>query len=143
LRSLHRAEEKLLQERDHVTLELIAQEAQVDLVTAQTATGGPSTPPLSLDRVIGDADGSFTLGDAVADDTSERAFDEAETETILGSLLGALDARQRQIIQMRYGENRTYREVGEKLHLTGARVQQIESQALTALRRSWMLPQTR
>lgn len=140
VRSLRRAEEKLLQERDHVTPELVAREAEVDLATAQLATGARSAPPMSLDRVMGDIDSDFTLGDVVADDTSEAAFHKAEVETTLGPLLRALDARQRRIIQMRYGEDRTYREVGEKLHLSGPRVQEIEAQALRSLRRRWMFP---
>jgi RNA polymerase sigma factor (sigma-70 family) len=138
---LRRAEERLLQEQAHVTPEMVAREAQVNLTTAQLATGGASAPTLSLDRVMGDVDSDFSLQDMVADDTAEEAFTEAEAETVLGPLLGALDTRQRQIIHMRYSENRTCTDVGEELNLSGSRVQQIEAQALRCLRRRWMFPE--
>jgi len=140
-RRLRRIEEKLLQEHSHVTLEMVAREADVDLATAEFAMGGASAAPLSLDRSMGDVEGEFTLQDMVADDTSEQAFTQAEVETILGPLLESLDPRQRQILQMRYGENRTCNDIGEELSLSGSRVQQIEVQAIRSLRRRLMTPQ--
>ena len=141
-RRLRRIEEKLLQEHSHVTLEMVAREAGVDLATAEFAMGGASAAPLSLDRSMGDVEGEFTLQDMVADDTSEQAFTQAEVETILGPLLESLDPRQRQILQMRYGENRTCNDIGQELSLSGSRVQQIEVQAIRALRRGIMTPQS-
>jgi len=140
-RRLRRVEERLLQEHEKVTLEMVASEAGIDLETAEFAMGGVSAAPLSLDRTMGDVEGEFTLQDMVADETTEQAFTQAEVETILGPLLESLDARQRQILQMRYGENRTCNDIGEELGLSGSRVQQLEVQAIRSLRRRLMMPQ--
>jgi RNA polymerase sigma-B factor len=117
---------------------MVAREAEVDLATAEFAMGSASAAPLSLDRSMGDVEGEFTLQDMGADDTSEQAFTQAEVETILGPLLESLDPRQRQILQMRYGENRTCNDIGEELSLSGSRVQQLETQAVRSLRRLLM-----
>lgn len=140
-RRLRRVEERLLQENDRVTLEMVALEAGVDLQTAEFALGNASATPLSLDRTMGDVEGEFTLQDMVADETTENAFEQAEVETILEPLLENLDSRQRQILQMRYGENRTCNDIGDELGLSGSRVQQIEVQAIRSLRRRLMTPQ--
>lgn len=140
-RRLRRVEEKLLQEHDHVTLEMVAEEAGIDLATAEFALGSASAAPLSLDRTMGDVEGEFTLQDMVADETTEDAFAQAEVETVLAPLLEHLDSRQRQILRMRYGENRTCNDIGDELGLSGSRVQQIEVQAIRSLRRRLMTPQ--
>lgn len=140
-RRLRRVEERLLQENDHVTLAMVAEEAGIDLGTAEFALGSASAAPLSLDRTMGDVEGEFTLQDMVADDTTEDAFAQAEIETILSPLLENLDSRQRQVLQMRYGENRTCNDIGDELGLSGSRVQQIEVQAIRSLRRRMMTPQ--
>jgi len=139
-RRLRRVEERLLQEHDHVTLEMVAKEAGVDLSTAEFALGTAAATPLSLDRTMGDVEGEFTLQDMVADETTQDAFAQAEIETILGPLLDHLDSRQRQVLRMRYGENRTCNDIGDELGLSGSRVQQIEVQAIRSLRRRLMTP---
>jgi RNA polymerase sigma factor (sigma-70 family) len=139
-RQLRRVEEKLLQEHDHVTIEMVAAEAGIALETARFALGTASATPLSLDRAMGDVEGEFTLQDMVADESTDREFAQAEVETILEPLLDNLDARQRQILQMRYGENRTCNDIGDELGLSGSRVQQIEVQAIRSLRRRLMMP---
>jgi RNA polymerase primary sigma factor len=137
-RRLRRAEEKLLQEHPHVTLEMVAREADIDLATAELAMAGAFATPLSLDRLWGDADREFTLQDMVADDSSEQAFTQTEVETVLGPLLEDLDSRQRHILEMRYAENRSSNEIGQQIGLSGARVRQIEAQAIRYLRRRLM-----
>lgn len=139
-RRLKRAEEKLMQENEKVTLDMVAAEAGIDRETAEFALGSVAATPLSLDRTMGDVEGEFTLQDMVADETTEDAFEQAEVETILAPLLEHLDSRQRQILRMRYGENRTCNDIGEELGLSGSRVQQIEVQAIRSLRRRLMTP---
>lgn len=139
-RRLRRTEERLLQEHEKVTIEMVAAETGIDLDTAEFALSSVSATPLSLDRTMGDVEGEFTLQDMVADETTEDAFAQAEVETILEPLLEHLDSRQRQILRMRYGENRTCNDIGEELGLSGSRVQQIEVQAIRSLRRRLMTP---
>jgi RNA polymerase sigma factor (sigma-70 family) len=139
-RRLRQAEERLVQEHDHVTLEMIAAEADVDLQAAEFALGGASATPLSLDQTIGEVEGEFTLQDTVADASTEQAFNQVEITTILTPLLENLEPRHRQILQMRYEENRTCNEIGSELGLSGSRVQQLEVQAIRHLRHQLMMP---
>ena len=94
-RRLRRIEERLLQENEKVTIEMVAAEAGIEVPQAEFALGSLSSTPLSLDRTMGDVDGEFTLQDMVADETTEDAFEQAEVETILAPILEHLDARQR------------------------------------------------
>lgn len=139
IRRLKRAEEKLVQAHAAVTLEMIASEAGVDLPTAELAMGSASAPPLSLDRAMGDTESEFTLQDTVADHSTDQAFGQAEVTTILLPLMEKLDSRQREVIRLRYGENKTCNEIGVELGLSGSRVQQIEVQAIRVLRRQLMM----
>jgi len=135
-RRLKRVEERLLQERGKVTRQMVAQEAGIDLATAEFALRNTSSPPLSLDRTMGDAEGEFTMMDTIADETTQDAFDFAEVNAILSPLLKTLNSRQRQIIRMRFNDCRTCSDIGGEMGLSGSRVQQIEIQAVRALRRT-------
>ena len=143
VRRLKRVEERLLQERQHVTVAMVAHEAGIELAAAELALGYASATPLSLDRPMGDTDGEFTLQDMVADQTTEHAFDHAEVGAILGPLLGHLNDRQQLIIRMRFTENRTCSDIGHELGLSGSRVQQLETQAIRSMRRQLMIPRSR
>jgi len=134
-RRLRRIEEKLWQEQPHVTLDMVAHEAEVDLTSAQLAIGAASADPLSLDQPMGAVEGEFTLQDVVADDSSEQDFTRAEDNTVLRPLLEALDPRQRRILHMRYEESRTFESIGHELGISWSRAQQIEAQAIRCLRR--------
>jgi RNA polymerase sigma factor (sigma-70 family) len=99
-----------------------------------------ATEPVSLDSPIG-TDGDTDLGDIVADLSSASPF-EVVAAGLLGEeiekLLRPLDAREREILRLRYGldrgDPRTLEEVGDTLHLTRERIRQIERQALSKLR---------
>jgi RNA polymerase primary sigma factor len=95
---------------------------------------------VSLESRVG-PDGESELGQVVADETSPSPF-EVVSEAMLGSevdkLLSALEAREREILRLRYGldsgEPRTLEEVGVTLCLTRERIRQIEQSALSKLR---------
>jgi RNA polymerase sigma factor (sigma-70 family) len=99
-----------------------------------------ATDPVSLDSPIG-TEGDTELGDIVADLSSASPF-EVVAAGLLGEeidkLLRPLDAREREILRLRYGldrgDPRTLEEVGDALHLTRERIRQIERQALSKLR---------
>jgi len=95
---------------------------------------------VSLSAAIGE-DGDHELGDLVADNTSETPFDMAaaaiERRDLL-TLLDNLDARERRVLELRFGlgDDRplTLDEVGRQYGLTRERIRQIEAKALTKLR---------
>ena len=97
--------------------------------------------PVSLEKPVGDDDES-QLGDFVADETVEEPFDTA-TESLqrqdVQRALDALPARERQVIELRYGlrghEPLTLEEVGRAFGVTRERIRQIETSTLRKLKR--------
>jgi len=97
-------------------------------------------PPTSLDTPIG-ADESLRYRDLVEDchaEEPEVAGTRADLHEQLAALLGTLEARERQVLELHYGLNTsreyTLAEIGGKLGLSGARIRQIEAKALRKLR---------
>jgi RNA polymerase sigma factor (sigma-70 family) len=97
-------------------------------------------PPLSLDAPSSGSD--VSLADVLADRDAEEEMEEvlvaAEVERLLRVADRTLTARERHVLDARYGlggrDPRTLREVGEELGLTPQRVTQIEDRALQKLR---------
>ena len=97
--------------------------------------------PVSLEKPIGDEDDA-ELGDLVADGTVEEPFETA-TENLqrqdVQKALNALPARERQVIELRYGlrghEPLTLEEVGRAFGVTRERIRQIETNTLRKLKR--------
>lgn len=97
---------------------------------------------LSLNQPV-DEEGEAEFGDLleqyVIPDTDEEVLRQSFEET-LREVLRELSDKEREVLTMRFGldddEPRTLREIGEKLGISRERVRQIESQALTKLRRS-------
>jgi RNA polymerase primary sigma factor len=97
--------------------------------------------PISLEKPIGDEEES-ELGDFVADEASEEPFESA-TEALqredIQKALDALPARERQVIELRYGlrghEPLTLEEVGRAFGVTRERVRQIENNTLKKLKK--------
>ncbi len=98
--------------------------------------------PASLDAPLG-PDGSQPLSDIVAD---EGAGDPAhlmlhhEAQALLQAGLGALSAREREVLAGRYGlsdrEPETLEVLAARLNLTRERIRQIQQEALAKLRRT-------
>ena len=97
-------------------------------------------PPRSLEEPLRGPDGVVgVLGDLIADplaeDEYERVLASLEAEA-LHALLGGLSQREREVLRARYGldgEEKSLREVGRLLGLSGERVRQIEQRALGKL----------
>ena len=97
--------------------------------------------PLSLSERLRD-DAEAELGDLVEDSAAETPFDAVASSMLpeqISRLLGSLDEREQEILRMRFGldrgEPRTLEEVGEHFNLTRERIRQIESRAMSKLRR--------
>jgi RNA polymerase primary sigma factor len=95
--------------------------------------------PVSLETPIGDEGG--LLSDFVEDHAVPKPAEEAATGLLrdqLGKTLEALPARERRIIELRFGLEdgycRTLEEVGVELGLTRERIRQLEKEALAKLR---------
>ncbi len=95
---------------------------------------------ISLEAPIGE-DGDAVLADLVPDLHAVEPAESATRQLLkkeVGSLLAELSARERRILELRYGlgshEPRTLQEIGLEVGLTRERVRQIEGEALDKLR---------
>ena len=86
-------------------------------------------------------DGDAELGDLVPDRGAATPFESAAVSLLpeeIGRLLAPLDAREQEILKLRFGldrgEPRTLEEVGEHFNLTRERIRQIEARAMSKLR---------
>ena len=95
--------------------------------------------PTSLDRVVGDDDGS-ELVDLLADDNPgpEELTLANEEDRMVTSLLDVLDGRARFAVEQRFGlhdgRKRSYREVGEELGVTAEAARRMVKRAVNAVR---------
>jgi RNA polymerase primary sigma factor len=96
--------------------------------------------PMSLETPVGTEENS-SLGDFIEDDSLPAPADQASTHLLkdqMGEILKGLTARERQVLEMRFGlvdgTARTLEEVGQEFGVTRERIRQIESKALRKLR---------
>jgi RNA polymerase primary sigma factor len=95
--------------------------------------------PLSLETPVGEEEDS-ELGDLI-EDGGVRSPSETVTDIIrreeLDRVLGLLDARERKVLELRFGlrgeEPRTLEEVGRRFGITRERIRQIEAKTLAKL----------
>mgnify|MGYP001825390443 FL=1 len=97
---------------------------------------------VSLSAAVGE-EGGLELGDTLEQDTIpsvEVQMMRSSFERLIQSMVGDLDAKEREVIRMRFGldgeEPRTLQEIGEVMELSRERIRQIESRAKEKLRRS-------
>ncbi len=95
--------------------------------------------PVSLQSPVGD-DGERELGDLLTENDLPLPQDAAENvfrTAALRGCLGALDDRQREVLELRYGLDgghaRTLDEISVVFNVTRERIRQIENQSLTKL----------
>ena len=97
------------------------------------------TTPTSLDRVVGDDDGSELI-DLLADDgpSPEDSVLAADEDRRITSLLDVLDTRARYAVEQRFGlqdgRKRSYREVGEELGVTAEAARRMVKRAVNTVR---------
>lgn len=98
--------------------------------------------PVSLEMPIGDAEGDSSLGEIVEDRTARAPIDQITGGMLLDDLewmLGALEGREREIIELRYGlgehDPMTLDDLGNRFGLTRERVRQIQKRTLAKLKR--------
>jgi RNA polymerase primary sigma factor len=96
--------------------------------------------PMSLETPVGSEESSY-LGDFIEDEKLPGPVDAASQEMLkehMREILGSLNDREREVLEMRYGlkDGRYYtlEEVGQAFNVTRERVRQIEARALRKLR---------
>ncbi|MDE0043930.1 MAG: hypothetical protein OXT74_17945, partial [Candidatus Poribacteria bacterium] len=97
---------------------------------------------ISMETPLSDEKTSATLGDLVQDTSvNPEAGPIADMieQDLVNQLLGKLSMREQQVLSMRYGleggNEKTLREIGEKLNVTRERIRQLEIEAIHRLRR--------
>ena len=139
LNKLLHAERRLIQQlgREPSTEELAA---ELECTTREVReVMRMAQQPVSLEKPIGDEQDS-ALADLIEDVGSESPFEiasEALRRENVTRVLACLPARERGVIEMRYGitgeRSRTLEEVGRAFNITRERVRQIESRTLKKL----------
>jgi RNA polymerase primary sigma factor len=113
-------------------LDLMADEVEQIRRSAQT--------PVSLEKPVGDEEES-EFGHFLTDENEPLPDEVAEVNLrreVLSRILGTLSARERRVLELRYGldgeQPRTLDEVGRTFNVTRERIRQIENQSLKKLR---------
>ena len=137
---LMRMQKRLLQDFGREpTAEEIADEMQlpVDRVRAILKM---AQQPISLQSPMGDSDDA-SFGDFIEDKSTESPSDITSFSLLkdkLGDVLSSLNARERRVLELRFGLGdgyaRTLEEVGKQFNVTRERIRQIESKALRKMR---------
>jgi RNA polymerase primary sigma factor len=139
LNKIGRVERKLVGElgREPTSAE-IAVELDLDVAEVEQIRRSAQAP-VSLEKPVGD-DEESEFGHFLADETASAPDEAAETtmrKETLCRILGALSARERRVLELRYGLDgnhpRTLDEVGRTFNVTRERVRQIENQSLKKL----------
>ena len=101
-----------------------------------------SQRPVSLDAPINEDD-TAGLGDVIGDEKAHSPLDNLIAKNIhdqLEDLLEVLDARERRIIEARFGlrdiEPKTLEEVGIELDVTRERIRQLQNMAVSKMRKA-------
>lgn len=101
------------------------------VLEAREASGAYRTASLQAPRGAED-DAGETLGDHLG--TDEDGFDRAEDRATLARLMGALSPREREILRLRFEEDLTQAEIGERIGVSQMQISRIIRRSLGSLR---------
>jgi RNA polymerase sigma-B factor len=88
--------------------------------------------PDSLDRPVDDGEGSLELSGCIG--SADPGFALSEQRTVLGPLIKALPDRDRKVLELRFIEGLTQREVGQRIGVTQMQVSRILARILGQMR---------
>jgi RNA polymerase sigma-B factor len=120
--------------RRQPTVSEIAEAAGIeeeDVLEALEASGAYRATSLSTPRGNEDEAGE-TLGDTVG--TSEEGFGLAESRATLEQLMRAVTPREREVLRLRFEEDLTQAEIGERIGVSQMQVSRIIRQSIARLR---------
>jgi RNA polymerase sigma-B factor len=111
----------------------IAEHLDEDLATVQESLAAQGCfHPTSLDLPLGDETGGATLGDQLGGE--DPALAAAEARVMLGDALRRLSPRDREIVRLRFFEDRTQQEVADRIGVTQMQVSRLLGRILRDLR---------
>ncbi|MFJ4839564.1 RNA polymerase sigma factor SigF [Streptomyces sp. NPDC088746] len=113
-------------------LGLDEEEVTEGLVAANGYTAGSIDLPADAAEPVGRASGGRTMADVLGE--PDPAMETVENLQTLAPLLGDLDARERRIIDMRFGQEMTQAQIGEELGISQMHVSRLLSRMLGKLR---------
>ena len=115
------------------TVEELALAADVDPETVHDVqVAAQRCWPESLDRPRGDDDSGAAMGEKIG--VLDRRMEQADARLIVEPALQHLKPREREVIYLRYYQDRTQREVGQRIGVTQMQVSRIETKAMERLR---------
>jgi RNA polymerase sigma-B factor len=106
-------------------------EEPVDLIEEALAARGCFTPT-SLDRLVGSSGPETTIGELIGGEDEEVSA--VEARVVLGPVVRRLCARDREVLWMRFLDDRTQREIGEHIGVTQTQVSRVLTRILAELR---------
>ena len=107
-----------------------ASEEQV--LEALEAAGAYRASSFDAPRPGGDEDGGDTMGDAVGHD--DHGFGLAEDRATLDRLLQAIGPREREVLRLRFVEDLTQAEIGERIGVSQMQISRLIRQSVARLR---------
>ncbi|MET0999815.1 MAG: sigma-70 family RNA polymerase sigma factor [Marmoricola sp.] len=113
---------------DELALELGEDPADV----REALDGQGCFTPTSLDRPVGSDEGGATLGQVIGDEDDQQAA--AEARVALAPVVRRLGQRDRHILQLRFYEGRTQREIAEDIGVTQMQVSRLLTRIFRDLR---------
>jgi RNA polymerase sigma-B factor len=103
-----------------------------DVLEAMQAATAYRSASLDAPRAAGDEEAGETLGDAMG--ITDDGFERAEQRAMLQSLMDGLTMREREVVRLRFDEDLTQAEIGERIGVSQMQVSRVLRQALTRLR---------
>jgi RNA polymerase primary sigma factor len=140
INKLMRAQKQLIQDFGREpTPDEIADEMQMPVERVRSVLK-MAQQPISLQAPVGDGD-EANFGDFIEDKGADSPLDMTSFSLLkdkLGDVLCSLTARERQVLELRFGlgdgNARTLEEVGQQFRVTRERIRQIEAKALRKMR---------
>lgn len=133
IKTIESAKDALLQKLSrYPTLDEIAEYTGLEEDTVLEVLEAAASQPVSLDMQLSDGEEDYTLASALG--MQERGFGEFENADMLGRAMAKLSDQQREVIRLRFFENRSQREVAAALDVSQMSVSRAERRALEILR---------
>lgn len=133
IKTIESAKDALLQKLSrYPTLDEIAEYTGLEEDTVLEVLEAAASQPVSLDMQLSDGEEDYTLASALG--MQERGFGEFENADMLERAMAKLSDQQREVIRLRFFENRSQREVAAALDVSQMSVSRAERRALEILR---------